>query len=547
MEVDQELVCKYRGMVNPEIIISSLKVGDYGFVHSQKLGYFFSYETNSFQFHVVDRFASFPLFYCINNGVPCISENVEDLIPKLDKVEFDPVGFCSTGGLFYRERTELTPFVGIKRIMPGHYLEYKDGQINMVQYWSFMDLKDKPFTGTIDEAAEKLGFLIKQAIKRCYEFDNNCALHLSGGLDSGVIASLYAGFSNNDVQAYLNKRKDDPMADGTESGFVRKYLSHYPNIKMDCFDIVKPTLDSKFSAGNWYMIQSNSFEEQGIAHAAKNGHKIVLTGLGGDELASYRVFSKDREQLINNDQQAKKLIKFKYGLRKRIKEVIKILIGKKGNPILAMRLYSSQNLFSDKKIWCTKEFSKTCKHLLERPPMTPERYPATLKYRLEVLSRSWFTIRSDRWNYLGGNYSIDFIHPLLDDDLVSFAARIPTELLMAIDERALFKKALIQLIPSALMEGSKRNYHKTKFDFNATEKRLTTLLEVTLKQEHTFAAAVLNIQVIRKQIKRSIKKLRLIKKYKRTEEIATIKFQLFIYEMIVANFEYLTNHFNTTK
>ena len=547
MNKEPKAAYKYRGMVIPEKIISSLKARDYGFVHSQKLGYFFSYETDTFQFHVVDRFASFPLFYCIKNGIPYISENIEDLIPKLDKVEFDSVGFCSTGGLFYRERTELTPFVGIKRIMPGHYLEYKDGKINLVKYWSFLDLKDKPFTGTIDEAAEKLGFLIKQAVKRCYEFDNNCAVHLSGGLDSGVIASLYAGFSKNNVQAYLNKTDDDPMADGTESGFARKYLSHYPNIKLNCFDIMKPTSNSKFSLGNWYLIQSNTFEEQGVAHAAKNGHKIVLTGLGGDELASYRVFTKGTSQLINNDQQAKGLIRFKYGIKIRIKEIIRILIGKKGNPILALRLYSSQNLFSDNKIWCTKKYYKSCKYLLKRPPMTPERYPSTLKYRLEVLSRSWFTIRSDRWNYLGADYDIDFIHPLLDADLVSFAACIPTEFIMVIDERELFKKALFQYIPSDLMEGSKRNYHKKMFDYNATEKRLTALLEKTFKLENSFSATVLNIQVFRKQIKRSLKKLRLLKKYKRTEEIAAIKFQLFVYEKIVANCEYLAIHFNMTK
>jgi asparagine synthetase B (glutamine-hydrolysing) len=543
----EKLRIKYRGFVNPDKATKYIESRNYhSFVQEQKLGYYFSYEQNKFQFHAVDRFASFPLFYCIKNGKPYVSEKVEDLIPKLEKVEFDHVGFCSTGELFYRERSDLTPFVGIKRIMPGHYLKYEDGKTEIIQYWSFLDLKDKPFTGTINEAAEKLGFLIKQAIKRCYDFDSNCAVHLSGGFDSGVIASLYSSLSNNDVQAYLYKQKEDPLIEGTESGFVKTYLSHYPNIKMNCFEIVRPASNFKFSAGNWYMIQSNTFEEQGIAHAAKNGHKFVLTGLGGDELASYRLLERNKHKLINNDRQAKSFIRNKYVYKKRVKEFIKILVRKNGNLVRAFRLYTSKKYNLNLNKWCAKEFYKKNKNLLEMPSMTPERYPSTLRYRLEVLSRSWFTIRSDRWNYQGSNYGIDFIHPLLDADLVSFAACIPTEMLMLLEEREMFKKALAELIPSNLIVGSKRSVHNTnEFDFHSTKKTLTTLLEKTMELEKTFAATVFNIQILRKNIISCLKRLQLLHNKSNIDDIAVIKFQVRTYKKIISNCEYITLHFET--
>jgi asparagine synthetase B (glutamine-hydrolysing) len=544
MATYEQIKYKYRGMVAPEKIISSLKSGDYGFVHTQKLGYYFSYETSSFQFHVVDRFASFPLFYCIKDGKPYVTENVEDLLPKLDKIEFDPVGFYTAGGFFKGERNELTPFVGIKRIMPGHYLEYKNGQIKLVQYWSFHCLKDKPFKGTIDEAAEKLGFLIRQAIKRCYDFDKNCAVHLSGGLDSGVIASLYAGFSNSDVQAYLYKHKDDPMAIDTESGFVKKYLSHYPNIKLKSFDFNLQFSNSEYSTGNWHTIRTNSHEGMEITHASKNGHKFILTGLGGDELSSYRM-SSIKKQLIDNDLQALKHRRYRKQLSTRVKKIIKILIGREGNPIHALKLFSSQDFFSNRHFWYTNEFYRKNKYLMDKPPMTPEFYPATLGYRLDVLSRSWFTIRSDRWNYLGSKNGIDFIHPLLDADLVSFAACIPTEMLIKIDKRGLFKKAIEKLIPLDLTEGVKRRFHKTKMNTELLEKKLNCMLVETDGLKHSYASSVYNINILYRQVKSSLRKLHLIEKYKKYDETTAIFNHLAAYDIILSNIKYLGQHFET--
>ena len=547
MTADEQMKYKYRGMVLPEKVIASIKACDYGFVHTQKLGYYFSYETNTFQFHVVDRFASFPLFYCIKDGKPYVSENVEDLIPQLDRIEFDPAGYYSSGGLFKGERTELTPFKGIKRIKPGHYLEYKSGHINIVQYWSFLDLKDKPFNGTIDEAAEKLGFLINQAVKRCYDFDKNCAVHLSGGLDSGIVASLYASFSDDNVQAYLKKFEDDPMVEGTESSYAKKYQVCYPNLKLECFDYKSPSLNSEFLAGNWHTARLNSNEGLEITHAAKNDHKFILTGLGGDELASYKI-SKLTKRLIGNDRQANELIKFRNRPSTKIKEIIKILLGKKGNPIHALKLYSPQNFFSSNHFWYTKEFYKKNKYLMDLPPMIPEAYPTTLSYRLEVLSRSWFTIRSDRWNYLGAKHGIDFIHPLLDADLISFAACIPASMYMDIGKRELFKKACNKYIPSDLLEGVKRKMNSPNMpNAKLLEQNLSIQLTKTYDLEQSIASSVFDIKVLRKQIKCSIKKLYSAQKYNKNEAIGKLQFHLFVYNTILSYCAYINVHFHSSS
>lgn len=321
----------YRGAVQAEKLIPQILEGDYSFIQEQKMAYYLSCSQQNFGFHIVDYFASLPLFYTIHKGVPIVSEVVDDLLPYLSEMEFNPAGYYYTGGLEKGGRSVHTPFKGIQRIPPGHYLEYRNGKTKLHCYWSFDSLKESPFQGTYAEACETLGFLIRQAVKRCYEFAPNAALHVSGGLDSGSIAAIICQLSSVDRRVYALLWEGTPLTENAyESGFISKYQSYYPQLKVHRLypyslkkeDWHVPILKE---AGNWHYAHQESEELKICQHMQTENRQYILTGLGGDELASFGNMHQRMRWSVHNDDQAKLYLKWKDS-KKKWKSIVKTLI-----------------------------------------------------------------------------------------------------------------------------------------------------------------------------------------------------------------------------
>ncbi len=496
---------KYRGAIDVENTIQHLSKRDLSFIKNEKLGFYLSYVEKDYQFHIVDRFASFPLFYCIKDGIPYVSEKVDELIPYLDKIKFDSDGYMGSGMLLSTERrSDLTPFQGIKRILPGHYLEYSNTKTSLIQYWSFLDLKNQPFEGTYEEATEELGFLIKQAIRRCYEFAPDAALHLSGGLDSGTIASFMGQFSNQHIHTYSAHNKDAPTNnDEYESGYIKKYQKFYPNLKSHLLQYPKKQQEvNKFfcEAGNWLAISENNYECLIAKDVKERGIKYILSGLGGDELASYGNNSQYTSISVSNDWSAN--LYAKWYIEKRTlwtKYAHSLSRGKINQFLDDQRTYSINTKIQNKAFWYRDSFKKKAIQSFRLPPIWLTRFPASFNYRLKLLNSSYFTIRSDNWNFIGRQFGVDYLHPLLDADLVNFAAQLPRHFFVKRPARELFKKSLMTHIPKELLMGIKRPAYMSEKSFGG-QKELVIQIERTQKKlmelDKTFASTIFDYSKI---------------------------------------------------
>ncbi|MFK7934343.1 MAG: asparagine synthase-related protein [Saprospiraceae bacterium] len=497
------LTVKHRGAVVSAQVLPKIQRGDYSFVHQQKLGYYFSYHTPSFGFHVVDRFASLPLFYVIRDGQPLVSEDIEELLPYLPHIKLDPIGYYNAGGLEKGERSDRTPFVGIKRIPPGHYLEYKNNAIRLHKYWSFEDLKGAAFTGNYEEACEELGHLIRQAVTRCYEFAPNAALHLSGGLDSGSITAIMCQLSPKERLAFSLMKKDAPLLhDRYESGFIGKYQQHFPHLKLKFFypfEQNNKTHTLMQGAGNWHYANEENIEHDICKYVQAADKKVILTGLGGDELASYGHGFQNVRYSLHNDQHAKLYMKWKIGFLHRWRYRVKALLGMEEHMVDALRAIDLTKLIGNHSFWYTPEFKHAAAEWFQRPVLSLYWYPSAYNYRLEVLNRSYFTIRSDIWNFIGKKYDITYLHPLLDADLVDFCASLPRHFFRNRPARNMIKRALRHQLPSDLLEGAKRPcYFEEKLNRTNVIAFVTEIQEHLNSYYHTFAASVYNFKQMNK-------------------------------------------------
>lgn len=506
---------KHRGAVYPVKIIPFLKRRDYSFVQEQKMGYYLSYEEEHYQFHVVDRFASFPLYFTVQKGRLYVSERVDELIPHLPEVKFDPVGYYDISSFGGVTRVDRTPFCGIKRLMPGNFLIFENGKINCTRYWSFYDLKDKKFAGTYSEAAEELGWLMRQAVRRCYEFAPDAAVHLSGGIDSGTITTFLCKISGAQCQAYTYFYEGTSSSNEySETGYIQKYKTYLPNLKVNLLKFNSsdtqewPILSG---ANNWMAVLKDSYVVKELEMAKNLDQKYILTGLGGDELGSYITYLPRIPLIVHNDLQAKLYYNWVILRYTQWRANLTAFSRKTGLWRDVIRANSFRNCFLGKPYWFAPEFRKAASTSFKQPFLISDLTPSSFEYRLKILQESFFTIRSEKWNFVGSKYGVSYLHPFLDADLAAFSARLPINFIRRKPKRDLFKKALLkQGLPEDLVMGIKRPAGYEPYEIKT--KDIQDLIQYYLPHidglRSTFAATVFDYKQIDKDLRRFLRILR---------------------------------------
>ncbi len=82
---------------------------------------------------------------------------------------------------------EAVPVKGIRRLLPGHLLRFRDGRIALEPYFRLKESIDERYRDpkTAVRTVRRLGL---EAVRRRYNGENEVGLFLSGGLDSSAVA-----------------------------------------------------------------------------------------------------------------------------------------------------------------------------------------------------------------------------------------------------------------------------------------------------------------------------------------------------------------------
>lgn len=83
---------------------------------------------------------------------------------------------------------EDTFFKGIKKLMPGHYLQFHDGCLTITRYWKPEFKPDR--TRTLEDFAEEIHNTVQQAMQEIKTEDETAESFLSGGVDSSYVLAM---------------------------------------------------------------------------------------------------------------------------------------------------------------------------------------------------------------------------------------------------------------------------------------------------------------------------------------------------------------------
>ena len=139
-----------------------------------------------------DHFGVKPLFYTIQEGTFIFASEIKALFqfPGVEKI-LDNQGISELFGIGPAHTPGTTIFKNIYEIKPAHFAIFNHSGLKIEQYWH---LTSKPHTENLNQTAEHLEYLLKDAITRQLVSDMPLCTFLSGGLDSSIITKYAADY-----------------------------------------------------------------------------------------------------------------------------------------------------------------------------------------------------------------------------------------------------------------------------------------------------------------------------------------------------------------
>ncbi len=229
-----------------------------------------------------DRFGIKPLYYTVVDGVLYLASEVKALLPFLPQVETDLEGFkdyvtfqfCLAG---------KTLFKGVSELLPGHLLLARNGAVETRRYWEVYYHPD--FDHTAKYFEERIRALVEESVTFHLRSDVSVGAYVSGGLDSSIVASLAARQQGAGFTGFTGKFSFDPAFD--ESRYARD-LARWRGIELHEVDITAEDFVEQIEKVIYHLdfpaAGPGSFPQYMVSQLASRHRKVLLGGLGGDEI-----------------------------------------------------------------------------------------------------------------------------------------------------------------------------------------------------------------------------------------------------------------------
>ena len=170
---------------------------------------------------------------------------------------------------------------GFRKLPPGHYAVFQDGDLQVTPYWS----PDFNMEGSLSEAqaAEQLRSTLRSSIQMRMRSDVPLGAFLSGGVDSSLVTAIMQEYADEPIKTFSI---GFPVAEYDETKYARQVAEHLGTdhhefqVTPDAIDVLpkliwhfdEPFADSS-AIPTWY-----------VSQLTREHVTVSLTGDGGDEL-----------------------------------------------------------------------------------------------------------------------------------------------------------------------------------------------------------------------------------------------------------------------
>ncbi len=228
-----------------------------------------------------------PLYYWRSGSTLVFASELKAILAtRLVSVQMSAIGLYGylTSGSVPEPHTIVA---GIQCLPAGHWLRWQAGEVKQQQYWQIR-FGNEPISLT--DAKDKVRAALFDSIEHHFVSDVPIGIFLSGGIDSTALVALARATQSTDLRTYSIAFNESELDEGS---LARRTAEHYGTqhtefcitasdtkamIPRFLASLDQPTFDG-----------FNVFCVSQLANA--DGSKVVLSGLGGDEIfGGYKSF-----------------------------------------------------------------------------------------------------------------------------------------------------------------------------------------------------------------------------------------------------------------
>ena len=176
----------------------------------------------------------------------------------------------------------LTVFPGIRKLPPGHLLEYQDGKIDVRRYWDLPQY-DTHVPRSEEECLEEMEARLAESVRLRLISDVPLGALLSGGTDSSIVVALMARATSQPVKTFSIGFGHHDFNETQYARLVAEKFAtdHHelivePNV-LETVESLTGSMDEPFG-------DSSMLPTFYVSRLARKHVKVVLSGDGGDEI-----------------------------------------------------------------------------------------------------------------------------------------------------------------------------------------------------------------------------------------------------------------------
>jgi asparagine synthase (glutamine-hydrolysing) len=237
-----------------------------------------------------DRMGKKPLHYCILPGYFFFASEIKALLqcPQIER-SLDLKALDKYLAYEYVPAPQ-TIFQAIKKLEPGHFLIYRDGQTTSVQYWD-APLEDQPICDrTEPQIIEELRTLLEDAVRARMVADVPVGLFVSGGLDSGLVAAM-ARRAKQSLECFSIGFEETSFDESRYAKLVARNLGLKHHLKIFGAQEMLAAVQQLPEILDEPLADPSVLPLCLLSQFASQHIKVVLSGDGGDELfAGYQTY-----------------------------------------------------------------------------------------------------------------------------------------------------------------------------------------------------------------------------------------------------------------
>lgn len=406
-----------------------------------------------------------PLYYWQSGSTLIFASEIRAILAsKLPSIALSPEGLY--GYLVSGSVPEPhTLIAGIRCLEAGHWLRWQAGNLSQQQYWQINFAAE---TISLTEAKEKVRNALIDSIEHHFISDVPVGIFLSGGIDSSSIVALSRQTQKGNLRTYSiafeeNEWNEGELAQKVAQEFGTEHTEYKVTASLgrDLLPKFLASIDQPSIDG------FNTFCVSQIAR--KDGTKVVLSGLGGDELfGGYKTFQQV-PNMVRWGQQLQKIQPISsslgrglasLGISPRMRRLGDFLQQK---PTTAAAYRSFRGIFSHREAWkITQHYFKDAslpiwEGVIFQDRSLPKNLPS-LEDEVSLLELSCYMrnqlLRDS--DVMSMAWGLELRVPLVDQALLEAIASIPSTMRLAQGKQLLVQA--IPELPSWLLNRPKRGF-----------------------------------------------------------------------------------------